>query len=216
MHAAAMRAAAARGVASSVPVPPAVGAFVGQDEADAIAAVLADAPRGRVGLSGASILRACDGQAAPPPCSADEGVTPDSVDVVSPPPGPAAVDSDADPSLSGTSPDCSDSDGEPEPSETARAAGEALEAAAAAMPADVGDAPVLSGEEDDALLAVAVPCAVRPVRAWREPAWLAPYRARKARKLADEARDVQLRASWQTSQEAFGRLAAARPSWDRG
>jgi len=80
--------------------------------------------------------------------------------------------------------------GDPEPSDALRAAGDAAELAAAALPVPRGLA-----------------------RPREPPAWLAPWRARKARRAAEaEALAVQATA-WAREQAAYARLAAAQPQW---
>ena len=216
MHSAAMRAArVARGLGPA-PGTSAAEVAVGQEEADAIAAVLASAPRGRVDLRDATFVRAePPGWTGPDPAAgaalAPAAATPDAAAQ----PGPAAQD-----------PPCDDDDGDLTsfgsassisaddcPTAEEIAAGVAREAAAAARPVDAcDDVPVLS-DEDDVLLATVVPPRIHaPLR--REPAWLAPYRARKARRLEAEAHLASLADAWRRSQDEFGRLAAARPSWD--
>ena len=130
------------------------------------------------------------------------------------PPGPAAPelpsdDDDGDFTLSDSATSVSVGD---VPTADEIAAGVAREAAAAAQPLVDDGAPVLSDEDDDLLAITVPPRSCAPLR--REPAWLAPYRARKARRLETEAHHAMLASAWRDSQDAFGRLAAARPRWD--
>jgi len=213
MHSAAMRAARVAYGLGPAPDPAAAGVFVGQDEADAIAAVLADAPRGRVNLDGATFVRTEDAPSwSSPSPAADAALLPTvAAPTAAAPPGPAAPelpsdDDDGDFTLSDSATSVSVGD---VPTADEIAAGVAREAAAAAQPLVDDGAPVLSDEDDD-LLAIAVPPrSYAPLR--REPAWLAPYRARKARRLDTEAHHAMRASAWRDSQDAFGRLAAARP-----